>query len=155
MNWSRSQRTLTVYSRYWHEGEVPLHVPSPLQVEVICACVLASSKKYPDLHRNVELSPGPFPVTSVTNPLVIVWECILIGHSGTVMETGYEINWENVTVYRKTQPKLFFRCQCLCVLLIYITCRIFCAKGITVSQIFCELLHFDMLVLENLEKSDF
>jgi hypothetical protein len=33
-------------------------------------------------------------------------------------------------------------------------CRIFCAKGITVSQIFCELLHFEMLVLENLEKSD-
>jgi hypothetical protein len=49
---------------------------------------------------------------------------------------------------------IFFRCQCLCVLLIYITCRIFCAKGITVtvSQIFCELLHFEMLVLENLEK---
>jgi hypothetical protein len=44
------------------------------------------------------------------------------------------------------------RCQCLCVLLIYITCRIFCAKGITVSQICCELLHFEMLVLENLEK---
>jgi hypothetical protein len=36
----------------------------------------------------------------------------------------------------------------LCVLLIYVTCRIFCAKGITVSQIFCELLHFEMLVLE-------
>jgi hypothetical protein len=37
------------------------------------------------------------------------------------------------------QPKsvIFFRCQYLCVLLIYITCRIFCAKGITVSQIFC------------------
>jgi hypothetical protein len=49
---------------------------------------------------------------------------------------------------------ILFRCQCLCVLLIYITCRIFCAKGITVSQIFCELLHFEfeMLVLENLEK---
>jgi hypothetical protein len=44
----------------------------------------------------------------------------------------------------------FFRCQCLCVLLIYITCRIFCANGITLSQIFCELLHFEMLVLENL-----
>jgi hypothetical protein len=41
------------------------------------------------------------------------------------------------------------------VLLIYITCRIFCAKGITVSQIFCELLHFEILILENLEKSDF
>jgi hypothetical protein len=27
-----------------------------------------------------------------------------------------------------------------------ITCRIFCAKGITVSQIFCELLHFEMMV---------
>jgi hypothetical protein len=35
------------------------------------------------------------------------------------------------------------------------TCRIFCAKGITVSQIFCELSHFEMLVLDNLEKSDF
>jgi hypothetical protein len=25
-------------------------------------------------------------------------------------------------------------------------CRIFCANGITASQIFCELLHFEMLV---------
>jgi hypothetical protein len=42
---------------------------------------------------------------------------------------------------------IVFRCQCLIgVLLIYITCRIFCAKGITVSQICCELLHFEMLV---------
>jgi hypothetical protein len=40
------------------------------------------------------------------------------------------------------------------ILLIYITCRIFCAKDITVFQISCELLHFEMLVLENLEKSD-
>jgi hypothetical protein len=36
-----------------------------------------------------------------------------------------------VTLYEKTQLKSFFRCQCLCVLLIYITCRIFCAKGIS------------------------
>jgi nesprin-1 len=30
---------------------------------------------------------------------------------------------------------IFFRCQCLCGLLFYITCRIFCAKGITVQCI--------------------
>jgi hypothetical protein len=36
-----------------------------------------------------------------------------------------------VTVYTMGKPSQshFFRCQCLCVLLIYITCRIFCAKG--------------------------
>jgi hypothetical protein len=39
--------------------------------------------------------------------------------------------WENPA------KVIFFRCQCLCVLLIYITCRRFCAKDITVSQIFC------------------
>jgi hypothetical protein len=34
--------------------------------------------------------------------------------------------WENPA------KVIFFRCQCLCVLLIYIMCRIFCAKDITV-----------------------
>jgi hypothetical protein len=43
--------------------------------------------------------------------------------------------WENPA------KVIFFRCQYL---LIYIMCRIFCAKGITVSQIVCEflVLHF-------------
>jgi hypothetical protein len=48
--------------------------------------------------------------------------------------------WENwspkriVTVYmgKPSQSLFFFRYQCLCVLLIYSTCSIFCAKGITV-----------------------
>jgi hypothetical protein len=64
------------------------------------------------------------------------------------------IKYIYVTVYGKTQAKSFFSDVNVYVLLIYIMCRIFCAKGITVSQIFCELpvLHFEIVVLENLEK---
>jgi hypothetical protein len=63
-----------------------------------------------------------------------------------------------VTIYGKTQPKSFFHqmSMFMCFINLYHVHNILCkAEGITVSQIFCELLHFEMLVLENLEKSDF
>jgi hypothetical protein len=61
---------------------------------------------------------------------------------------------KHVTVYGKTQPKSFFQMSMfMCFYInLYLVSNILCN---TVSQIFCELLHFEMLVLENLEKSDF
>jgi hypothetical protein len=56
-----------------------------------------------------------------------------------------------VTVYGKTQPKSFWS-MFMCFINLYHVSNILCN---TVSQAFCELLHFEMLVLENLEKSDF
>jgi hypothetical protein len=66
--------------------------------------------------------------------------------------------WEN-PASNFFQMSMFIRVMApygpFCVLLIYITCRIFCAKGITVSQIFCEFITFWNVGLGKLGKKWF